>query len=86
MSTFMQYAIMASGEALEDAGWRPETNQQREMTVSQDSFNLECDDSAKLTVSGRVSRLWYWKSRGAISDLGRSLSRRESYSTTSCST
>ena len=34
MSTFMQYAMLASSEALEDAAWRPESDQQREMTVS----------------------------------------------------
>ena len=38
MSTFMQYAMLASGEALDDAAWHPETDLQREMTVSQDSF------------------------------------------------
>ena len=38
MSTFMQYAILASAEALEDAAWHPKTDQQREMTVSQYSF------------------------------------------------
>ena len=38
MSTFMQYAMLAASEALDDAAWRPETDQQREMTVSRDSF------------------------------------------------
>ena len=38
MSTFMQYAMWASGEALEDAAWHPKTDQQREMTVSQNYF------------------------------------------------
>lgn len=32
MSTFMQYAMAASSEALDDAGWRPNTDQQRERT------------------------------------------------------
>ena len=40
MSTYMQYAMQASSEALEDAGWRPNTDQQREMTVSHDSSNV----------------------------------------------
>ena len=40
MSTFMQYAMLASGEALEDAGWHPETDHQREMTVSQIPFDV----------------------------------------------
>lgn len=34
MSTFMQYAMAASKEALEDANWFPETATQQEMTVS----------------------------------------------------
>ena len=38
MSTFMQYAMLASGEALENAAWHPKTDQQREMTVSRDFF------------------------------------------------
>lgn len=38
MSKFMQYAMLASSEALEDAGWRPQTDRQREMTVSLDYF------------------------------------------------
>ena len=38
MSTFMQYAMLASGEALEDASWHPQSDRQREMTVSQDFF------------------------------------------------
>lgn len=41
MSTFMQYAMLASSEALEDAAWRPKTDQQREMTVSYDLSNVE---------------------------------------------
>lgn len=32
MPTFMQYALAASSEALDDAAWRPKTDQQREMT------------------------------------------------------
>jgi len=34
MSTFMQYAMTASHEALEDSGWKPQTTEQQEMTVS----------------------------------------------------
>ncbi|KAL8731434.1 MAG: hypothetical protein Q9166_003409 [cf. Caloplaca sp. 2 TL-2023] len=32
MSKFMQYAVTASQEALEDAGWHPKTKEQQEMT------------------------------------------------------
>lgn len=34
MSTFMQYAMVASHEALQDANWHPKSNLEREMTVS----------------------------------------------------
>ena len=44
MSTFMQYAMLASSEALEDAGWHPKIEQQCEMTVSHDSSNVNSDD------------------------------------------
>ena len=33
MSKFMGYAMAASHEALEDAGWKPKTEQEQEMTV-----------------------------------------------------
>ena len=33
MSKFMGYAMAASHEALEDAGWKPKTAQEQEMTV-----------------------------------------------------
>lgn len=54
MSTFMQYAMLASGEALEDAGWRPKTDHQREMTVSQDSLFVRGDGSAQLCIRAYV--------------------------------
>ena len=50
MSTFMQYAIPASHEALQDAGWRPETDQQREMTVSQILWDVYSDHPAELPI------------------------------------
>lgn len=34
LSTFMQYAAVATHEALQDSGWKPETSEQQEMTVS----------------------------------------------------
>lgn len=55
MPTFMQYALAASSEALDDAAWRPKTDQQREMTVSQESPNVKKDDPAKL-----VPRAYVW--------------------------
>ena len=76
MSTFMQYAMLATSEALDDAAWRPETDQQRELTVSCDSSNVKKYRIRQLSSNlGRVSRLRYWKSRGAVSDLDRSLRR-----------
>lgn len=50
MSTFMQYAMIASKEALEDAGWRPESEEQREMTVSYASSNVNLDDPVQLEI------------------------------------
>ena len=41
MSTFMQYAMLATNEALDDAAWHPETDQQRELTVSCYSTNVQ---------------------------------------------
>lgn len=54
MSTFMQYAMLASSEALEDAGWRPKIEQQREMTVSHDSSNVNLDDPVQLEIRAYV--------------------------------
>ena len=34
MSKFMQYAMAACAEALNDSGWLPNTNDEQEMTVS----------------------------------------------------
>lgn len=44
MSTFMQYAMAASSEALDDAAWRPRTDQQQEMTVSHGPQSVRKDD------------------------------------------
>lgn len=33
MSKFMGYAMAASQEALDDAGWKPQTEEEQEMTV-----------------------------------------------------
>ena len=42
MSKYMQYAMIASQEALKDAGWSPQTAKEEEMTVSsrQTIYNL----------------------------------------------
>lgn len=34
MALFAQYAVAAAEEALEDAGWKPTSHEQREATVS----------------------------------------------------
>ena len=78
MSTFMQYAISASSEALEDAGWRPRTDHQREMTVSHNASIAKKDDTTEQK-AGRMSRFWYRKPRNAISDLNRSSPKCELY-------
>jgi 3-oxoacyl-(acyl-carrier-protein) synthase len=33
LAPFMKYAILAADEALDDAGWRPETDAEKDMTV-----------------------------------------------------
>lgn len=33
MATFTQYAVVAAEEALSDAGWRPESEEERSMAV-----------------------------------------------------
>ena len=38
MSKFMGYAMAASEEALEDAGWKPKTEEEQEMTVRRAAF------------------------------------------------
>ena len=38
MSKFMGYAMAASQEALNDAGWMPKTEEEQEMTVRRVAF------------------------------------------------
>ena len=38
MSKFMGYAMAASQEALDDAGWNPKTEEEQEMTVRRAAF------------------------------------------------
>lgn len=38
MSKFMQYAVTASQEALDDAGWHPKNEEEREMSVSPTTY------------------------------------------------
>ena len=38
MSKFMGYAMAASQEALDDAGWKPKTEEEQEMTVRRAVF------------------------------------------------
>lgn len=40
MSKFMQYAMAASAEALEDSGWLPKSDLEQEMTVSRASNTM----------------------------------------------
>lgn len=39
MSKYMQFALVASHEALEDAGWKPSSDYEKEMTVSFSFFS-----------------------------------------------
>ena len=58
MSNFMEYAVVAAHEALEDAGWKPETEEEQEMAVR---FGvLKNAKNSQLTPhSGNLSRLRY---------------------------
>ena len=38
MSKFMGYAMAASQEALDDAGWKPKMEEEQEMTVCRAAF------------------------------------------------
>ena len=58
MSTFMGYAMAASHEALEDAGWKPKIGQEQEMTVS--FYDLSYDHSSYCEI-GNLSRLRNWQ-------------------------
>lgn len=60
MSTFMQYAMAASSEALEDAGWSPSTGQQQEMTVSHESSNVKCQMSNGMIQLNWKIREYVW--------------------------
>ena len=40
MARFAQYALVASQEALADAGWMPTTFEQKETTVCASAFGL----------------------------------------------
>lgn len=58
MSTFMGYAMAASREALEDAGWKPKIGQEQEMTVS--FYDLSYDHTSYCEI-GNMSRLRNWQ-------------------------
>ena len=65
MSKFMGYAMAASQEALDDAGWKPKTEEEQEMTVCR-----ACSNSAaiiQLTVyTGNMYGFRHWQLRSAI--------------------
>lgn len=53
-ATFTQYAVAATEEALEDAGWKPNNYQQKEATVRQTRLSHE------LYVVLTLSREYVW--------------------------
>lgn len=63
MALFAQYAMAATEEALEDAGWKPEPIEQREATVWM-SFSILSSMMSKtendLTCAGGLSWLGNW--------------------------
>lgn len=62
MAMFAQYAMAATEEALEDAGWKPTKFEQREATVRifRRAFGhlLRSDIDISL---GSLSRIWNWQ-------------------------
>lgn len=60
MALFSQYSVAAAEQALDDAGWRPDTDAQRERTVRAHARNdsiigIFTDDK----LAGRVYWLWH---------------------------
>ena len=65
MSKFMGYAMAASQEAFEDAGWKPKTEEEQEMTVRWEAFKQRCH--IQLTVyTGSLHGFRHWQLRSAI--------------------
>ena len=60
MAMFAQYAMAATEEALEDAGWKPTDFEQREATVR---FPVEgiIWNLILIYEPGNLSRIRYWK-------------------------
>lgn len=56
MSKFAQYAIAATEEALEDAGWKPTREEEREATVGLIVMRFE----GELMLEGCLSWFGYW--------------------------
>lgn len=63
MAKFAQYAMAATEEALQDAEWKPEPFEQREVTVCVGICVRICLClTAILTILvGRLSRIRYWE-------------------------
>ncbi len=59
MAEFTQYAIAAAEEALDDAGWRPTTDEDKEATVQQLLFT-RLVTATNLPSIGRLSRIRHW--------------------------
>lgn len=57
MAKFTQYALAASHEALGDAGWAPQSEEDQQATVS----TVTCNGRATTTLKyvGCLSRFWY---------------------------
>lgn len=60
MARFAQFAIAATEEALEDAAWRPTTDEQREATVCHLAFPSEFMLQTLIVVGGLLG-IWYWQ-------------------------
>ena len=59
MADFAQYAMAAADEALDDAGWRPTTDEDKEATVQLLLFTRPVT-ATNLPSTGRLSRIRHW--------------------------
>lgn len=63
MARFAQYAMAATDEALEDAGWKPSAHEQREATVGSMSLMIESSLIFFFVLAGSLPGLWHWQLR-----------------------
>lgn len=61
MARFAQYAMAATEEAIEGAGWRPSAPEEREAMVCIAPLRLLLAVLTGGLFSGNMPRFWYWE-------------------------